>query len=207
MNPMKLAENVTVYNFDPDIYVVEDFLSIDECNLLINAGKENLRKAEVITKDDVISSYHKGRTNSHSWIKHDANPDIHEISKRFSILAQMTIRSAEDFQLVRYEKNQEYQPHFDAFFSDTKEGAHHMKNGGQRVLTVLAYLNNVDSGGETIFPNLDISIKPHVGSVLVFENCKKNSTEPHPNSLHGGAPVISGEKWAINLWFRERLRY
>ena len=42
MNPMKLAENVTAYNFDPNIYVVEDFLSIDECNLLINAGKETI---------------------------------------------------------------------------------------------------------------------------------------------------------------------
>jgi hypothetical protein len=25
--------------------------------------------------------------------------------------------------------------------------------------------------------------------------------------LHAGLPVIKGEKWAINLWFRERLRY
>jgi len=207
MKPLELSSNVTAYHFDPNIYVVSDFLSDHECNLIINLGKECLEEATVIVEGKTTNSKHPGRTNSHCWIKHDATNEIHEISKRFSVLAQMTIRSAEDFQLVRYEVNQEYKPHFDAFDPKTTEGQHHMRNGGQRLLTMLAYLNDVENGGETIFPSVNLSIKPLKGSVLVFENCKKNSIDPHPDSLHGGAPVISGEKWAVNLWFRERLRY
>ena len=27
---------------------------------------------------------------------------------------------------------------------------------------------------------------------------------PDPSSEHGADPVIKGEKWAVNLWFRNR---
>ena len=75
------------------------------------------------------------------------------------------------------------------------------------MLTVLAYLNDVNAGGGTGFPKLDIEIKANKGDVLVFHNTLQESTDINPRSLHAGLPVIEGEKWAINLWFRERLRY
>jgi hypothetical protein len=47
---------------------------------------------------------------------------------------------------------------------------------------------------------------------VVFHNTLLNdasATHPkiNPRSLHGGMPVIKGEKWMVNLWFRENLRY
>ena len=45
------------------------------------------------------------------------------------------------------------------------------------------------------------------GDVLIFHNCIEGTTEINPNVLHGGSPVISGEKWAVNLWFRESAIY
>ena len=75
------------------------------------------------------------------------------------------------------------------------------------MITALIYLNDVEDGGATYFPKLNISINPKKGNVLVFHNTISETTNINPRSLHAGMPVTSGEKWAANLWFRENLRY
>ena len=119
----------------------------------------------------------------------------------------MPIRNAEQYQLVHYKKGAEYKPHYDSFDFNTDEGKKNWEPGGQRLITALGYLNDVPEGGGTGFPNLNIEIKASKGDVLVFHNCLKNTTDINPRSLHAGLPVVKGEKWAINLWFRERIRY
>lgn len=84
-----------------------------------------------------------------------------------------------------------------------KKQRRNMKYGGQRLLTALVYLNDVEEGGGTNFPKKNIVVKPTIGSMLVFNNCIGNTNQKDMNSLHGGMPVIKGEKWAFNLWFRE----
>ncbi|MBY0417872.1 MAG: 2OG-Fe(II) oxygenase, partial [Pararheinheimera sp.] len=64
----------------------------------------------------------------------------------------------------------------------------------------------VIDGGETEFPKLKIKIKAKQGSLLIFNNTYPNTNDVHVNSLHAGCPVIFGEKWAFNLWFREYTR-
>ena len=78
-----------------------------------------------------------------------------------------------------------------------------MAKGGQRMVTCLLYLNDVEEGGGTPFPNLDMEIRAKKGRMVLFHNCHEGSTVRHPDSLHGGMPVLKGEKWACNLWFRE----
>lgn len=53
-----------------------------------------------------------------------------------------------------------------------------------RFLTVLAYLNDVRSGGETQFLQQRVSVKPEKGAVLVFP--------PYWTHMHRGAPVNAG---------------
>ena len=54
---------------------------------------------------------------------------------------------------------------------------------------------------------MNVSVKPNKGDVVVFHNCIEGTTEINPDALHAGSPVISGEKWAVNLWFRESAIY
>jgi outer membrane translocation and assembly module TamA len=59
--------------------------------------------------------------------------------------------------------------------------------------------------------NLDINIPPKKGDVVVFHNTLVNDAATYPkrliqDHLHGGMPVIKGEKWMVNLWFRENLK-
>ena len=207
--PKKIADNVIMHSADPILYVVNDFLSNDECDAFVEASKGKLKPSTVISPDKHIQ--HESRTSENCWIEHNANEIIHEVSKRFSILVQMPIRNAEQYQLVYYKKGTEYKPHFDSFDYETDDGKKNWEPGGQRMITVIAYLNDVEEGGETGFPELGINIPPKKGDAVVFHNTVANDYHTHPKinprSLHGGMPVIKGEKWMVNLWFRENLRY
>jgi prolyl 4-hydroxylase len=184
---------------------VSNFLSDKECAAFVELGKGKMERATVIT--DSEHEVHASRTNDYCWLEHSANDIVHEVSKRFSVLVQMPINNAEQFQLVYYGPGNEYKPHHDAFDKSTEEGQNNWFPGGQRMVTALAYLNDVEKGGETDFPKIDVSVKPNKGDVVVFHNCIEGTTEIDPNSLHAGSPVIAGEKWAVNLWFREAAIY
>jgi len=207
--PKKIADNVTMYAADPILYVVDNFLSNVECDAFIEASEGRLQPSTVINLDNEFQ--HENRTSENCWIEHDANDIVHEVSKRFSILVQMPIRNAEQYKLVYYKKGAQYKPHFDSFDYETEDGKKYWEPGGQRMITVIAYLNDVEEGGETGFPELGINIPPKKGDAVVFHNTLTNDTTTHPKinprSLHGGMPVIKGEKWIVNLWFRENLRY
>ena len=205
MKPKKISENVTLYSTNPLVYVVSNFLSDLECNAFVELGKGKMKRATVIT--DSEHEVHASRTNDYCWLEHSASDIVNEVSKRFSVLVQMPINNAEQFQLVYYGPGNEYKPHFDAFDKTTEEGQNNWFPGGQRMVTALAYLNDVEEGGETDFPEINVSVKPNKGDVVVFHNCKEGTTEINPDALHAGSPVVIGEKWAVNLWFRESAIY
>ena len=79
-----------------------------------------------------------------------------------------------------------------------------MQRGGQRLVTALRYLYDVEGGGCTRFTNLQLDVQPVKGSLLLFHNCERGSSKRHSDGLHAGMPVTAGEKWAANLWFRQR---
>lgn len=60
--------------------------------------------------------------------------------------------NGEDIQVLRYEEGQKYEPHYD-YFSDKVN----IVRGGHRLATVLMYLSDVEKGGETVFPEAEVS--------------------------------------------------
>ena len=79
---------------------------------------------------------------------------------------------------------------------------HQLKNGGNRLLTVLLYLNDVDYGGWTQFPHIMANIVPNAGSGILFRNTDAQNRQLR-ESLHAGLPVTNGEKWIACIWIRE----
>jgi prolyl 4-hydroxylase len=130
--------------------------------------KGRLKPSTVISPGKHIQ--HESRTSDNCWIEHDANDIVHEVSKRLSILTQIPIRNAEQYQLVYYKKGAQYKPHFDSFDYETEDGKKNWEPGGQRIVTVLVYLNNVEGGGGTDFPELGVTVKAKKGDVVVFHN-------------------------------------
>lgn len=60
--------------------------------------------------------------------------------------------NGEAIQILRYEHGQKYEPHFDYFHDKANQ-----ELGGHRVATVLMYLSDVEKGGETVFPDAEVS--------------------------------------------------
>jgi len=74
---------------------------------------------------------------------------------------------------------------------------------GQRIITFLIYLNDDYSGGETVFPELDIRHKGQIGEGLFFVNALANGASDL-RTLHAGAPPLNGEKWIVSQFIRNR---
>ena len=69
--------------------------------------------------------------------------------------------------------------------------------------TTLVYLKEPETGGRTYFPKIPKGFDPKVGDALLWWNVTDSGKED-PMTLHAGEPVVVGEKWALNLWLREK---
>ena len=192
---------------DPLVFTLKGVLSEDECEHFIKVASNNMQRSSVSGYDERSKrkdELDNRRTSSHSWVAHNEDSITEKVVERISELVQIPSSNAESFQVLHYADSQEYQPHLDTFDPNNKGYLPYLENGGQRVVTALAYLNDVIEGGDTVFPNLKKAVSPEKGKIVVFHLCKKGTQEPNPDALHGALPVIKGEKWAFNLWFREK---
>ena len=68
----------------------------------------------------------------------------------------------ESFQVLKYETGQKYNVHHDYGAEDVKLAC------GPRILTFFFYLSDVEEGGETAFPSLNIAVKPKRGRAVLW---------------------------------------
>ena len=195
---------IHIYDNDKQmIAIVHDFLSVEECEEILAHSWQNMERSSVSSKDGKGQTHSK-RTGSNTWLNHEASPIIKGVADRISQMVRMPLDNAEPFQVVHYTENQEYDYHYDSFDEgDDIDYEGYTKNGGQRLITVLGYLRDVPKGGETSFNHLGVNIQPRRGSIIVWWNVEPNTTKREFKSQHAGLPVLEGEKYAFNLWFRE----
>jgi 2OG-Fe(II) oxygenase superfamily len=73
---------------------------------------------------------------------------------------------------------------------------------GDRILTVFLYLNDVEEGGATTFPELNVTVLPKPGRVLIWPSVLDSSPkEIDWNTEHEANKVTKGEKYGANVWF------
>lgn len=187
---------------DPIVWVIDDFVSVDEREHIKGMAADRLDEAKVSKLGENKPS--EKRTGQVAWIKHNETAIVRGLVKRVSDLVGIPPLHAESLQVVHYGLTQEYKPHYDGWDIDTPKGKEKTRRGGNRAVTALMYLNEVDGGGGTCFPNLDVEVEAIPGRLCIFHDIADGERTRHINSLHGGMPVTEGEKWACNLWFREK---
>jgi len=199
--PILAPEPVLGYADINDAYirpaVLSNVLTRDQCNEIINYCTDKLVDSEVVG-----GKYAAIRNSKQTWIsKNDplVKPLFEKIAKQYNL----RFDQAEDLQVVRYLPDQYYNEHHDSCCDQNEACKTFAFRGGQRVLTVLIYLNNEFEGGHTYFKNLDLKVKPKTGDAVVFYPLAKGTNRCHPYGLHAGLPVTNGQKWIANLWFRE----
>ena len=183
-------------NLNPLLYYEDDFLSNYECDKIIELSKDSLDRSKVGSSDNSHVSEH--RTSSNAWLHLGSSDFVDNVYKRLEGKLLISTTQAEAIQVINYGATQEYKPHHDTFQPDEVE-----KQGSQRVMTALLYLNTPISGGGTSFPSLHKRVDAMKGRLVIFSTVFPGTKIQHPLALHGGEPVGMGEKWAANVWYRD----
>ncbi|XP_008808711.2 probable prolyl 4-hydroxylase 6 isoform X2 [Phoenix dactylifera] len=207
---------VTQLSWRPRAFLYRGFLSYEECDHLIKLAEGQLEKSTVADNDSGKSLMSGVRTSSGTFLEKQQDEIVTRIERRVAAWTFLPEENAESVQVLRYEKGQKYDPHFD-YFNDK----FNIERGGHRFATVLMYLSNVKKGGETVFPFAEggvsqykdetwsdcaragYAVKPNKGDALLFFSLHVNATTD-PRSLHGSCPVIEGEKWSATKWIHVR---
>lgn len=186
----------------PRIVVFDQVLSALECDELIRLSKVKLSRSTIVDPITGREEIIRDRSSSGTFFNINENAFIASLDQRVSQLMQLPVENGEGLQILNYQVGGEYKPHFD-FFPPTDAGsAHHLSMGGQRVSTLVIYLNEPTQGGETSFPEVGLSVVPKKGSAVYFEYTNPQG-QVDRLSLHAGEPVRSGEKWIATKWMRQ----
>ncbi|XP_030447109.1 probable prolyl 4-hydroxylase 3 isoform X1 [Syzygium oleosum] len=206
-----------VLSWEPRAFIYHGFLSKEECEYLINLAKPHMAKSTVVDSATGKSKDSRVRTSSGTFLLRGRDKIIRDIEKRIADFTFIPVEHGEGLQILHYEVGQKYDAHYDYFLDEFNT-----KNGGQRIATLLMYLSDVEEGGETVFPaakgnfsavpwwdqlsecgKQGLSVKPRMGDALLFWSMRPDATLD-PSSLHGGCPVVIGNKWSSTKWMHLR---
>lgn len=194
---------MTQLSKEPRIYLFENFLSDKECDEFIKRAEPNLTRSTVVGEKAHQDVVHQARTSSDAWLHTGSDKFLTMIEERIEKVTKIPKNRGEGFQVLHYIDRQQYLPHHDYHSGDGESAKAFLSRGGQRVATFIMYLYDTEEGGATVFPRADISVAPVRGNAVLFYNVLP-SGEVDPLTLHGGAPVLKGEKWIVTKWLRER---
>ena len=186
----------------PHIELLDDFLPLDVCEYVIGMAAPMLSRGKVVdTQGDESVSEERSNAVMNFGLA-DSDFVLELINNKTARAVELPPENAEGLGVLHYRTGDSYTPHVD-YLADTPENSAQLAARGQRVTTLLVYLNQDFDGGETAFPRLDVSFKPPAGSALIFHNVDAQArTDPH--TLHTGRPPTQGEKWLISKWFRSK---
>lgn len=186
---------------DPPLLVLEGLLSQEECQALIHAAAPRMSRSLTVDVKTGGEETNQARTSEGMFFERGESELISRIEARIGALLGWPVQNGEGLQVLRYGPGAEYLPHYDYFDPAEPGTASILQRGGQRVATLVMYLNEPEAGGATVFPDVALAVVPKCGNAIFF-----SYSQPHPVSrtLHGGAPVISGDKWIATKWLRER---
>lgn len=197
----RLDRNPMVSRIDApklDIYGRQAFLSPAECAAL----------RDMIDADAQPSTLFSGSANAEYRTSHSCNlnpwdPLVEGISDRIGALLGTDASHGETLQGQRYTSGQQYKVHCDFFPVTADYWPAMLRSGGQRSWTAMIYLSDVAEGGETHFPMCEFMIPPREGMILMWNNMDRDGA-PNQASLHAARPVVSGTKYVVTKWYRER---
>jgi prolyl 4-hydroxylase len=177
----------------PSIRLFHNFLTADECAYLVRAATPAFVAAPVghvaAVGQQIVHQIRTCEAAGFPWVAE--NPVVNAINRRMAAASGTKAEWGEPLQILRYRPGQEFKPHRDC----TDDVAN------QRIFTVLVYLNDDYSGGETLFLKTGLKVRGRTGDALLFRNADDNGM-PDMDTLHAGLPVQAGEKYLASRWIR-----
>jgi prolyl 4-hydroxylase len=185
----------------PRVVVFGGLLTEAECDALVELARPRLARSETVDTATGGSEVNAARTSDGMFFSRGETALIARVERRIAALLRWPVERGEGLQVLRYGPGAEYRPHHDYFDPERPGTAAVLARGGQRVATLVMYLKAPEGGGATSFPDIGLEVAPVKGHAVFF-----SYDRPHASTrtLHGGAPVLAGEKWVATKWLRER---
>jgi prolyl 4-hydroxylase len=185
----------------PRVIVFGDLLSDDECESLIQTARQRLARSLTVETQTGGEALNVDRTSDGMFFERGENPIVARLEQRIALLLRWPLEFGEGLQVLRYSPGAQYRPHYDYFDPGEPGTPTILRRGGQRVATLVMYLQEPELGGATTFPDVGLEVAPKRGTGVFFSY---ERPDPATHTLHGGAPVLAGEKWVATKWLRER---
>lgn len=191
-------------HLDPLVLSVDNFFTADECDAYL-ALREHECSHKLEQSATFSAATNSARTSTTWFVRYQ---EATALLARARSLLGVDASHFEEPQLVHYAAGQKFSWHYDAVPPTL------LHNGGQRLATLLVYLNDVADGGQTAFRDLQVGgtdsfglplrlgVQPKRGRALLFFPSDVDGT-PDERTLHAGEPT-DHEKWVAQLWLHER---
>ncbi|KAE9550616.1 hypothetical protein FO519_006159, partial [Halicephalobus sp. NKZ332] len=188
--------NIEVRSQDPVLVRFPQFLSEKEISRVLEfQKKQQLESLKVYGQaGDFIMDYRIADGNYLST----KESGFLEVQNRLQEVLKVNLTTSEGLLLLKYGIGGHYAPHYDGF-SDSPRKDEWLIKHGNRVATTLFILKTADSGGGTIFPELNLVVQPDPGDAIFWINCDSNEIN-EKKSLHGACPILGGTKIATSMW-------
>ncbi len=197
----RLDADPSAYRIQSDkaeLYAIADFLNPAECQHIIEMIDTVAKPSEIFKE-----VYQDGYRTSYSGDVDREDSIVKMVERRICDLLGIELAWSESLQGQRYEPGQEFKQHCDWFDTNAGYWQEETGRGGQRSWTAMVFLNEVEAGGETTFPNIGVQIPPQPGALLVWNNALEDGA-PNGDTLHAALPVTAGVKYVVTKWFRTR---
>ena len=183
----------------PRVVVLGGLLSDEECDAMIELARPKLARSTTVEPDSGGDMVHPDRTSFGMGFSRGENDLCRRIEARIAHLLEWPLENGEGLQVLNYGPGAQYKPHHDYFDPAMPGSEVLLRRGGQRVASVVMYLNTPERGGATVFPESHLEVAAVKGNAVFF-----SYDRPHPmtRTLHAGAPVLAGEKWILTKWLR-----
>ena len=193
--------NVTVLSSDPWIVTFGEFLTDEEIDALIYEVDGSWERSTDTGVENAFGEVGRvisqSRTSSNAWCRKacEANPLVQNIMSKIEEVTQIPMVNYESFQVLKYDISQKYNTHHDSSEMQKRLAC------GPRIMTFFLYLSDVEEGGETAFPLMNIAVKPQKGKALLWANTLNHSpSDMDQRTMHEARPVVRGKKFAANSW-------
>lgn len=174
----------------------------EECDNMVELGYKYVYKASPEVKSDASDKPQRAsrqNTESTSWCstrqgcRNEELPQ--KLYQRIADVLGVPANYSEDIQLNKYEKGEFYGLRHD--FSPKQKDL----QCGPRILTFLVYLNDVEGGGGTYFPQGDITVPPKKGRALLWPSIlNADPMSRDKRMVYKPLDVTAGVKYAANIW-------
>ena len=178
-------------------YYRADFLSAARCRRLIELIDADRRPSTLLSDRQEPDFRTSESCDMNRW-----SPDVRPVDEALAALLGLDAAQGETMQGQRYAPGQHFRAHHDFFFRTESYWKKVSAEGGQRTWTAMIYLNDVEEGGATWFPQAGIRVAPKRGLALIWNNMAADGS-PNLLTLHEGMPVVRGVKYIVTKWFRE----